>query len=202
MVDWMATQTTVSPFLSTFSVAPEDLKLDGDSKASFIKLCDFFKVNQSQQVKNEKLRKNFLGIINIYLITNSWDQTSKQWILFSQFFSSHISQFEAWAVKKENILFVQNIFFPSQFASWKRNHYRYLLINSTNYSILELGLSVALFELNRTIWQDFIAFLWLILTGAILLVLTLRKGLDTVESLSAEALGNLSTIFETRNCLR
>jgi hypothetical protein len=74
----MATQTTVSPFLSTFSVAPEDLKLDGDSKASFIKLCDFFKVNQSQQVKNEKLRKNFLGIINIYLITNSWDQTSKQ----------------------------------------------------------------------------------------------------------------------------
>ena len=37
-------------------------------------------------------------------------------------------------------------------------------------TVLELGLSVALFELNRTIWQDFFAFLWFILPRATFLV--------------------------------
>ena len=37
-------------------------------------------------------------------------------------------------------------------------------------TVLELGLSVALFELNRTIWQDFFAFLWFILPRATFLI--------------------------------
>ena len=37
-------------------------------------------------------------------------------------------------------------------------------------TVLELCLSVARFELNRTIWQDFFAFLWFILPGATFLV--------------------------------
>ena len=37
-------------------------------------------------------------------------------------------------------------------------------------TVLELGLSVALFELNRTIWQDFFAFLWFFLPRATFLV--------------------------------
>ena len=37
-------------------------------------------------------------------------------------------------------------------------------------TVLELSHSVAVFELNRTIWQDFIAFLWFILPGATFLV--------------------------------
>ena len=37
-------------------------------------------------------------------------------------------------------------------------------------TVLELSHSVTVFELNRTIWQDFIAFLWFILPGATFLV--------------------------------
>ena len=37
-------------------------------------------------------------------------------------------------------------------------------------TVLELSLSVAFFELNRTIWQYFIAFLWFILPGTTFLV--------------------------------
>ena len=37
-------------------------------------------------------------------------------------------------------------------------------------TVLELGLSVALFEINRTIWQDFFPFLWFILPRATFLV--------------------------------
>ena len=37
-------------------------------------------------------------------------------------------------------------------------------------TVLELSLLVAVFVLNRTIWQDFIAFLWFILPGATFLV--------------------------------
>ena len=37
-------------------------------------------------------------------------------------------------------------------------------------TVLELSLLAAVFELNRTIWQGFIAFLWFILPGATFLV--------------------------------
>jgi hypothetical protein len=37
-------------------------------------------------------------------------------------------------------------------------------------TVLELGHSVAVFELNRTIWLYFIAFLWFILPGSTLLL--------------------------------
>ena len=46
-----------------------------------------------------------------------------------------------------------------------------ILCKSTNYSsVLKLSHSVAVFEPNRTIWQDFISFFWFILPGATFLV--------------------------------
>ena len=58
-IDWMATETTVSPFLSIFSVAPEGLKIWWGDKATNLLNCkNFSRSNENIKRESRKFRLN------------------------------------------------------------------------------------------------------------------------------------------------